>query len=898
MKEISPWRIQRLDAPKDPEPEYVYTSAVDQETHLRDYWKIVVKRRRLLALVFLVVLGIGSYFTLTASTLYTATSILRIDPPNAPSITGLVEVWNISELASEYYGTQLTLLKGRRLAAKVIADLKLDSNDDFTKFSIVSSNIMTRVLGNLQYAVSLIGSLATVSPKATEKQKSTTQTVKAEPDADQQLLDVKTSGWVGRYLALLDVNPVKGTRLVEVEFTTPDPALSQLLANGHARGFIGLNMETRQELTQAARQFLDAKNVELKRAVETSEEKLNRFRQTHGVVSMEKGENVVVDRLVELNKKLTEARAQRLEAESLKKTIENKPVQYLSQVVTQGQIPSLRANLQNLEAERVRLSSTFKPDHPRMLELSKQINETRRSINAEIGYVVKGIEENYAAARAREQTVQAEAEKQQRLALNMKELGVEYAVLEEEVKVNRSLYETVLNRLHATSVSNDLVISNMQVLQLAERSDSPSFPKTVRDLGIFGLLGLFLGLGSIFFLEYLDSTVSTPEHVWRAVALSTFGVVPNFNSLKPLVPYNRPPGAGQLSQFTSRLLPSRSNLPSGLIVDHHPLSAVPESYRTIRTALLFSQAEKPPQVILLTSASPNEGKTLTTLNLAITLAQDSYKVLIIDADLRKGTCHTRFRLTNHKGISNILTGQMALQDGIQATSVSGLSILSRGHCPPNPSELLGSKKMKQVLAGLRESFDFILIDSPPVIAVSDAAVLATNADGVILVIHAHKTTQASARRAVECLETVRAPILGTILTGINLDNPDYSYYRHYYGSNYGDITTDDNGSSDGKNNGGIVQSELREAKLSPIEPVAGMVSREFFDKVVAELSEAMGPMASRIVIERVALLGESLDSFPTSRLKELIKKVCEEILDEKLSENFQDAMALEIIRSP
>lgn len=897
MKEISPWRIQRIDAPKDPEAEYVYTSAVEQEAHLRDYWKIVVKRRRLLALVLVVVFGIGSYFTLSATTLYTATSILRIEPQN-PSVTGIAEIWNFPEGSADYYGTQFAVLKGRRLAAKVVADLKLDSNDDFTKFSIVESNILSRVLGNLQYVISLIGSLMPVAPKDTEKPKSPAQTVKGELDAAQPPLDEKNYRWVGRYLSLLRVNPVKGTRLVEVRFATPDPALSQRLANAHARAFILMNMETRRELTKEARQFLDTKNAELKKAVELAEDKLNQFRQAHGVVSMERGENIVVERLVALNSKLTEARAQRLEAESLKKTVENRPVLYLSQVITQGLVPALRANLQNLEAERVKLSSTFKPDHPRMLELSQQIIEARRSLNAEIASMVKGIEENYGAARAKEQTLQAEAEKQQQMALNLKQVGVEYAVLEEEVKVNRTLYESVLNKLHSTSVSNDLTLSNMQVLQGAEKPDSPSSPNIPLNLGLFAFLGLFFGLGLIFFLEYLDSAVSTPEHVWRAVALSTFGVVPNFSSAKPLVHYICPPGAGWLSRFTSRLLPSRSNLPAGLIVDHHPLSLVPETYRTIRTALLFSQAEKPPQVILFTSPSPNEGKTLTTLNLAITLAQDGYKVLILDADFRKGICHTRLRLTNHKGISNILTGQMALQDGIQATSVSGLSLLSRGVCPPNPSELLGSSKMKQVLAGLRESFDFILIDSPPAIALSDAAVLAANADGVILVFHAQKTTRASARHAVECLETVRATILGTILNGINLEHPDYSYYRKYYGSNYAEIAADDNRSSNGKIEDAIVQSELPEAKLSPIGVGTGIVSREFFDRMVDELSKTMGPLASQIVIDRAALLGESLDTFPSSRLKELLEKVCEGIRDEKLSQSFQDAMALEVIRSP
>jgi len=656
-------------------------------------------------------------------------------------------------------------------------------------------------------------------------------------------------------------------------------------------------METRQELTQTARQFLDAKNIELKRALEISEEKLNRFRQRYGVVSMEKGENIVVDRLVELNRKLTEARTQRLEAESLMKTVENRPAQYLSQVITQGMVPTLRANLQSLEAERVRLSSTFKPDHPRMLELSQQINETRRSLNTEIGYVVKGIAENYAAARARERTVQAEAEKQQQLALNMKEVGVEYAVLEEEVKVNRTLYQSVLNRLHATSVTNDLVISNMQVLQSAERPNLPSSPKTVRDLGIFAALGLFLGLGLIFILEYFDSALSTPEHVRRAVALGTFGVVPNLNTLKPLLHYRRP-AVGRPGRFASLLLPSGSDVPGELTVEHHPLSLVTESYRTIRTALLLSQADKPPQVILLTSPSPGEGKSVTTLNLSVALAQDGYRVLLIDADLRKGRCHTRLGLTNDLGLSNILAGNRSFQEGIQETSVGGLSFLSRGFCPPNPGEILGSNKMKQTIASLRDSFDFILIDSPPVIAVSDAAILSVHSDAVILVFQAQKTTGAAARQAVECLQVVRAPILGTILNGIDLKNPDYAYYRKYYGSNYGVLAENGNRASNGKSDDVIAESESAEGRLSSFKPGAETVSKEFLDKMVSELSKAMGPRAPQIVNERAALLGESLDTFPTSRLKELLEKVCEGIRDEKLSQRFQDAMALEIIRSP
>ena len=899
MRAIPSGRPQRPLLPQSSETEYVYSPRTD-EIHLRDYWKILVKRRQLVALVFLLVLGIGAYVTFSATSMYSATSVLKIEPQN-PTVTGLAEVLKLAEAGGgtyDYYQTQFRLLESRDLAAKIIKDLNLNSNPSFTGALVVGADVISRIksfiFGNLQYVVFRITSLVTVSSKKAEPPPTTTVlTTETKSNLPDKTLDVSLP-WVGRYMSFLKVNPVKNTRLVEVRFTTPDPALSQMLANAHIRGFIRMNLETRFELTKEAREFLDAKNSDLKKKVERAEEALNRFRQAHGVVSMEKGENIVVDRLFDLNRQLTAARTQRIEAESLYKSVENKPSQNLSQVVTQGLVPTLRGNLQVLESERVKLSSTFKPDHPRMIELNQQINEARRSLNAEIANVVRGIQESYAAARAKEQAMQAEADKQQQKALNLKEVGVEYAVLEEEVKVNRTLYENVLNRLHETNVSNDLSISNMQVTQLAEKPGGPSSPDVAYNLALSAFFGLFLGVGLVFFLEYFDSTINTPEHVWRAVALTTFGVVPDLNSVNPpRLDYRRLPGAALISRLPFLQLPSPSDPPRELIVEHHPLSILTESYRSIRTALLFSQAEKPPQVILVTSPSPSEGKTVTTLNLAIALAQDGYKVLVIDADLRKGCCHNRLHIRNHKGLSNILTGNLPLQDGIQETSVSGLSLLSRGICPPNPSDLLGSNKMREVLSGLRDSFNFILIDSPPAIAVADAAVLTVISDGVFLVLHGQKTTTASARRAVERLDAVRAPLLGVILNGIDLRNPDYAYYRPYYGSDYAII----DGNNDDNHKGvteTINRAELEEAEVLNAELGPGFVSREFLGYMTSRLTEAAGPMAPVIVQDQISFLGESLEAFPKSRLKELLERVSEEILDENLRKSFHNSMAHEI----
>jgi len=886
MREISSGRPQRPLLPDSTETEYVYSSTATAEVHLRDYFKVLVKRRRLLIGVLLAVVAIGAYFSFTATPLYKATSIIKIEPQN-PSVTGIGEMLRLSEGGGpyDYHQTQFQLLNSRTLAAKVIADLRLDADKSFTGASITSSNPISRVqswfFGNLQFVVSLIKPLQKEEPK-------NTQVESVAAAASQKPL--VAPGLIGLYSSFLEVKPVKSTRLVEISFATPDAGLSQQLAEAHARGFIRMSLENRFELTQEAREFLDTKNTELREKLAKSEAALNRFRQTHGVVSMEKGENIVVDRLVTLNQQLTAARAQRIEAESLYKVVENKSTQYLSQVMSQGMVPTLRSNLLGLEAEKVRVSTVFKPDHPRMMELNQQINETRRALNTEINNVVRGIHENYVAALTKEQALQAEAQKQQQMALNLKEVGVEFAVLDEEVKVNRAIYENVLRRLSETTVSNDLAVSNMQISQHAEKSSRPFSPDIPFALVQSAFLGLFLGVGLVFFFEYLDSRLNTPQHVWHAVALNTFGVVPDLNSFnRRLLGWN-PSERPLLKGLTRLRLQAPNSSPGELISTHHPFSIITESYRTIRTALLFSQAEKPPQIVLLTSPSPGEGKTVTTLNLAIALAQDSHRVLVIDADLRKGSCHTRLGMKNHKGLSNVLTGNLTLEEGIQATSVSGLSFLSRGICPPNPTDLLGSHKMREILNNLRESFNFILIDSPPAIAVSDAAVLSIVCDGVILVFHGQKTTTASARQLVERLDAIRAPILGVVLNGIDLADPNYAYYHHYYGSNYDGSTAHE------VKNGGETTTEIATyADLTETEIWArvlgpGTVPREFFQHMVSNLSEAVGPMAPLILRDHIELLGESFDNFPKRRLNELFEKLYEEIPDEGLRKGFQNTM--------
>jgi capsular exopolysaccharide synthesis family protein len=779
VKDVSPWQIRRSGEPED--AEYIYPA--DRQTpHLQHYWSVLVKFRRLIILLFLIIFGIVAYINFSATPLYTASAMLQIEPQN-PTVTGLAEILASKSEGSaqyDYYQTQFILLRSRTLAARVIASLQLTSDPSFrtpTTSGFVLGRIMSWIFIPLQPIIDYGTRFFSSAPPPREA--SLPHAKSSEPSVPPFL--------VSRYLRFLYVTPVKNTRLVEVSFSTPDPRLSQKLADAHAAGFIRMIIDNRAALTDEAREFLDKKNAELRAKLEQSEQALNRFRQTHGVVSLDKGENVVVDRLVALNSQLTAARAQRIDAESLYRTVANKKYQDLSQIMTQGSIPQLKINLTALEAEKTKLSTTFKPDHPRLQEINEHISAARRSINTEIENVVRGLESSYVAARAREQALETEAKKQEQMALELKHIGVQYAVLQEDVNVNRTLYESVLKRLSETNVTNDLAISNIQITQRADLPTFPSSPATARNLILAAVVGLILGVGMAFLLDYLDTKMSTPEHVERVVALGTLGVVPDLSGLDRLqIDWKH--GERSLLKSLKKLIPLRSivraSLPSELLLTkHHPQSIFPESYRAIRTSLLFSRPERPPQIILFTSASPGEGKTGTSLNLAIALAQDGHRVLLIDADLRKGCCHSRLGMTNHKGLSNILTGKIALEEGIQPTPIPGLSLLSSGVCPPSPADLLGSKKMRETLTSLRALFEFILIDSPPAIGITDAVVLSVESDGVVLVFHGQKTTTVSARQLIERLDTVNAPVLGVVLNSVDLQHPNFAYYSHY-GSYY------------------------------------------------------------------------------------------------------------------
>jgi capsular exopolysaccharide synthesis family protein len=589
---------------------------------------------------------------------------------------------------------------------------------------------------------------------------------------------------VDRYLNMLEVKPVTGTRLVQVSFTTPDPLLSQRLANAHTTTFIRTTLENRFELTHEAREFLGKKLTDLRADVERADQALTQFRREQGVVSLEGNEDIGSERMIELNRRLTETRAKRIELESLYQMATKKDPQALALVVEDHLIQQLKTNLATHEAEYARLATTYTEAHPRLRELKTEIAEIHNRLDKEIATVLRRIESDYATARRREEALQSEAGDQQQRVIELKALEADYSFLKNEATSSRALYETVLKRLHETSIWNENAISNIDVSEPAEIPVVPSSPKRAQDLLLAAFAGLALSIGLVVFREYVDSTVKTPDDVWNVSSLPMLGLVPQQDYID-----ENARGYQQFVKFLSQtlILESVRANPMGsqhLVVSQPSQSGLAEFYYNIRTSLLLSQAEQPAQVVLLTSAHPHEGKTITTVNLAISLAQIGHSVVVVDADLRQGSCHTLLRRSNSYGLSHVLSGFLPLKDSIQDTTVPGLSLIARGEVPANPTRLLGSYELKGVMANLREWFDFVLVDSPPALALSDAPLLSQVSDGVLLVVRWQQTSVDAARRLVDRFDTVRANVLGVVLNGVDLGDPHYVDYRQYYRSLY------------------------------------------------------------------------------------------------------------------
>ena len=743
LKQISSEERYQLPLPRyssSPFPE-------EKEVNLRDYWKVIQKRRWTIIAFFLIVVITTAVATFTMTPIYRGTTTILINKEN-PQIVDFKEIFAVNTVDMDYYQTQYKVLESRTIAKRVIQSLKLSEHPEFlpkteTLFQKWKSSILNPVFD-----------LFTSSDKAP---------ISGKDPAEGE----KETALINQFLKKLKIEPIRNSRLVKIHFDSNYKDLSFRVPGTLAATYIQQNLETRFVATEQAKEWLTRQLEDLKAKVEKADEAQQAFGSKHDIISLEEKENVTMHRLTELNEALTKAESERMGKEALHKQTKGRNFDALPSILENKLIMDLKQAYIQLEAQYMRLSETFKPEYPEMVRLKSQMKAIQKRLDNEINKIIIAIRNDYESTLRREALLRQAFEQQKAKVMEMKENGIQYNILKREADTNKELYRGILQRMKEAGVSAGITASNIQILDQAELPTKPYKPNKRLNLLLASVVGLFLGVGLAFFFEYLDNTVKTPEDVEQLIRLPSFGMVP------------------EISNERRRRLEKGVSYPVELITFGHPKSMLSEAYRNIRTSLLLSSPEKPPKRVAITSPNPSEGKTTTAINTAIALSQTGAQVLVIDSDMRKPRIHKIFAVENGAGLSSFLSGQGELDSIVKKTNVPNLYYIPSGPIPPNPSELLGSNLFKNMMESLEERFDHIVLDSPPVLGFADSMILSTLVDGVILVISGGKTPRETLQRAKEILAQVNAKILGVVINRVNIHRSDYGYYyyryHHYYG---------------------------------------------------------------------------------------------------------------------
>ena len=730
------------------------------EVHLMDYVRVLYKRRWLAITAFLVVVVSVVVYTYTQTPIYAAKAQLMIEPENQ-NVVSFKEVLEQDKSTTDYYQTQYKILQSRKLARDTIEAIGLWNHPEFAgkDAGSVGSGILSSVgLGGTEKknndARKAGGTIPDASaPGSPASRASGPKMVADETPAQSRVINA--------FLAHLTIAPIRNSRLVDVSFESQDGRLSAQVANGLASAYITQNREYKIASSQWAADWLDERMNEQRKQVEQSEKALQTYKEKTDSLSLEEKQNIVVQKLGELNAAVTKASTERIQKEELYnqiKKIQNdrEALDTFPAIATNAFIQQLKGQLADLQRQQASLGEKYGEKHPKMTEVRSAIEQTDAKLKGEIGKVVLSLKIDYEAASSQEKRLVAALETQKAEAMALGSKGIEYGVLSRDANINRQMFDNLMQRQKETGVSAKLDTNNIRVVDKAEVPLRPVRPNKTLNLvlAIFG--GGLFACGLAFFFEYIDNRVKSPDEIKNYLGLPFLGLIPKLAD----------------KEADNPLL--HTGVPT----------AFAEAFRNLRTNILFSTTEEGGRSLLVTSTGPGEGKTLVACNLAVALAQAGQRVLLLDGDMRKPKVHTMFNESQAPGLSNVLVGNAKASEAVRKTPVQNLWLLLAGVAPPNPAELLGSQRFKDFLETLQEHFDWVIVDSPPVMAVTDAAVIGHVTSGVAFVIGCEQTSKHTATAALEHLESAKAHFFGGILNKVDVERHAY-YYSHYYRRDYG-----------------------------------------------------------------------------------------------------------------
>jgi len=736
-------------------------SQKQEQIDLRDYLRVILKRRWTIITVFAIILISVAIHTYTATPIYQATTRLIIEKEN-PNVVSIEEVMAVDSSGTDYYQTQYKIIESRTVARDVINRLHLEENEEF--FPKPKDNFISNLKRSIRETVQ----------SWKDSMKSLLKTGKEETPEETDAYD-QDSNLVSGFIGRIEVSPIRNSRLLDLSFEAKNRVLATKIVNTLARAYIAQNLEIKLKAVQDAIKWLHQRIDVERKKVEKAEQALLQYKKKHSIITdfTSDTEQVTAQKLAKLNAQVVDAESIRVEAETRYKqalTLKGSPDML-------GSIPEVLANelvgeIKKIEVELYKrmseLSGKYGKKHPQMVAIESELKSIEKRKVTEVQRVINSLKNQYQVALAKEVSLKASFAQQKRETLDLNQKAIEYSVLNREVESSRDMYDLLIKRFKETTLTEDMRTGNIRIIDRAEVPQHPVKPKKKLNLLLAVIVGLVAGIGLAFFFEYLDNTIKIPEDLKQHLNIAYLGPTPRIESK----------GKAQ----------AEGDRTPDLVCLHSPKSTASESYRGIRTNILFSSAGSAPQVILLTSPGPREGKTITTANLAITMAQSGSKVVVIDCDLRRPKIHHLFGVSRDLGMTNLLVGSDSIERTVVHSQVPNLDLVVSGPLPPNPSEMLGSERMTDLVKELRKHYTRILIDSPPITAVTDSMILSKYVDGVVVVIRAGQTVRDVAKNSINQLQAVGAHILGGVLNAVDIgkDKYYYYYYYQYYNYYYGD----------------------------------------------------------------------------------------------------------------
>jgi succinoglycan biosynthesis transport protein ExoP len=726
----------RPPQPAGPQPVASATTRRDWADmgHLVDYLKVLHKRRWTAATSFLlVVVGIMLY-TFTTTPIYEAKTRLLIEADN-PNIISFKEVIDEQGAKADYYQTQYNILQSRILARKTLERLNLWENQ-YLGTPVTEPGFFGRMFrgGSRQSA--------TTTPAAGES--------------------IEQSRAIDRFLANLTVSPIRNSRLVDVKFRLPDAELASRVVNALAKNYIEQNLEYRFGASKEASDWLGERLKENRNQVEQAEAALQRYREQNDAIPLENRESIVVQKLTDLSAAVTQAKTERFQKQAVYNQLQSlrqsgAALDTFPAILANTYIQQQKADLAQLQSQHTQLSEKLGERHPEILKVQSAIQLAQNKLDGEVAKIVQSVRNEYTAALAKENSLIGALNQQKVEAQTMNRKAIDYGVLERDVQSSKQIYESLLQRAKETGINSELKTTNIRVVDHAEQPRYPVAPRKLLNLVLAVLAGLVVGICLAFFFEYVDSSIKSPDEIRTYLGLTTLGMVPalNMKALKgrePLINTGVPPNFA-------------------------------EAFRSMRTNVLFAAADEGSRSLVVTSTGPGEGKTMVAANLAIGFAQAGQRVILIDADMRRPRVHQIFGQNQEPGLSNLMVGHAVASATICKSGVPGLWLLNAGRIPPNPAELLGSRRFKEFIALLSQHFDAVIIDSPPIMAVTDSAIVASAASGIVFVVGAEMTSRQAARNAIEQLQNGRPRFFGAVLNRVELERNAF-YYSGYYRREY------------------------------------------------------------------------------------------------------------------